>query len=547
MSSRVEKSFKNSLYGIIGLFLNALVAFIARSVFIKLLGSAYNGLNGLFTNILQVLNLAELGFASSVAYALYKPLKDGDERNTAMIMSYFAKIYRIIALIVAVAGCCCVPFLQYLIAEDISTLPFSLLELRLYFCMYLANTVCSYILAYKRTIITADQSAYIISIADNTGNIVLNLLQIALLLITQNYFAFLGIMIAKTIVNNLVIHLIAGKRYPYLKKYKEKLPKEERQLILKNVQALLFHKIGTVVIYSTSTIIMSTFVSLIAAGKYANYLMIVTQVNAFINIFFNAILASIGNLCVNEDKEYEYIVFKRILYISNFFTVFVFSCYVCLFNDFITLWVGEEMLLDFPTMIAISFTGIVSYVRIAVNTFKDANGLWRKDWYKSLLEAAVGIGLAIGLSFVWGTFGVVIGYSIASLFIAMPIENIVLYKYGFERPLGKRFLQILGIILFSFAVTAVMYIISSFIPLGIGWFILKLLFCVIFVTAIYVLITFRTSEFQYYRQLLLKILKKLKNKEKKKVSEVPSKTQENTVSLGKDCETDRTNNSEDEN
>ena len=170
------------------------------------------------------------------------------------------------------------------------------------------------------------------------------------------------------------------------------------------------------------------------------------------------------------------------------------------------------MLLDFPTTIAVSFTGIVSYVRITVNTFKDAYGLWRKDWYKSLLEAAVGIGLAIGLSFVWGTFGVVIGYSIASLFIAMPIENIVLYRYGFERPLGKRFLQILGIILFSFAVTAVMYIISSFIPLGIGWFILKLLFCVIFITAIYVLITFRTSEFQYYTQLISNFIKKLKVK-----------------------------------
>lgn len=512
MASRVSKTLKNSFYGITGIFCNTLVSFIARSIFIRILGAAYNGLNGLFTNILQVLNLAELGFSSSVAYALYKPLKDGDEQNTAMIMSYFAKIYRIVALIVAVAGCCCVPFLQYLIAEDISTLPFSLSELRLYFCMYLANTVCSYLLAYKRTIITADQNAYIISIADNTGNIVLNLLQIALLLITKNYFAFLGVMIAKTIINNLVIHLIAGKRYPYLKKYKEKLPKEERQLILKNVQALLFHKIGSVLIYSTSTIVISTFVSLVNAGKYANYLMIVTQVNAFINIFFSAVLASVGNLCADNNKEYEYTVFKRILYISNFFTVFVFSCYVCLFNDFITLWVGEEMLLDFPTTIAVSFTGIVSYVRITVNTFKDAYGLWRKDWYKSLLEAAVGIGLAIGLSFVFSTFGVVIGYSIASLFIAMPIENIVLYRYGFERPLGKRFLQILGIILFSFAVTAVMYIISSFIPLGIGWFILKLLFCVISITAIYVLITFRTSEFQYYTQLISNFIKKLKVK-----------------------------------
>lgn len=514
MTSRISKSIKNTIFGICGSLCNIVISFVARSIFIHILGTAYNGLNGLFTNILQVLNLAELGFASSVAYALYKPLKDGDERNTAMIMLYFAKIYRIIALIVAIAGCCCIPILQYLIAEDISTLPFSLSELRLYFCMYLANTVCSYLLAYKRTIISADQNSYIISIADNLGNIFLNLFQIVLLLVTKNYFAFLGIMIAKTIVNNFIIHLIAGKRYPYLNKYKEKLPKEEQRIILKNVQALLFHKIGTVVIYSTSTIIISTFVSLIEAGKYSNYLMIVTQVNAFINIFFNAILASVGNLCANGDKEYEYIVFKRILYISNFFTIFVFSCYVCLFNDFITLWVGSDLLLDFPTMVAVSFTGIVSYVRITVNTFKDAYGLWRKDWYKSLIEAAVGIGLAIALSFIWGTFGAVIGYSIASLFIAMPIENIVLFKYGFERPMYKRFLEIIFIIFISFAVAALMYLICSFIPVGLGWFILKLVFCICFATGIFILMTFKSSEFQYFRQLYSNIKIKLKNRKK---------------------------------
>lgn len=162
-TSRTKKSLRNTIFGMTGMFCSLVVMFISRSIFVKLLGAEYNGINGLFSNILQVLNLAELGFATSVAYALYKPLKDGDKRTTAALMSFIAKIYRIIAVVVTVAGCCCIPILQYLIAEDISELPFSLNELRGYFTMYLASTVCSFLLAYKRTIITADQNNYLVS------------------------------------------------------------------------------------------------------------------------------------------------------------------------------------------------------------------------------------------------------------------------------------------------------------------------------------------------------------------------------------------------
>ena len=181
--SRVNKSLKNTVFGLVGMICALIVSFATKSVFVRLLGAEYNGVNGLFTNILQVLNLAELGFATSIAYALYKPLKAGDERTTAALMSYFAKIYRIIAIVVTVAGCCCIPFLQYLIAEDLSELSFTINQLRGYFAMFLANTVCSYLLAYKRTIITADQNNYLVTNVDNTFNILLNIVQIILLLI----------------------------------------------------------------------------------------------------------------------------------------------------------------------------------------------------------------------------------------------------------------------------------------------------------------------------------------------------------------------------
>ena len=504
---------RNTIFGMVGLFCSMIVSFIARSVFIRLLGVEYNGVNGLFSNILQVLSLAELGFATSIAYALYKPLKEHDEKSAAMLMRYFSKIYRTIALIVAAVGCCCIPILQYLISEDISALPFTLAELRIYFGLYLANTVCSYLLAYKRTIITADQNAYIVSNVDNVSNICLNLLQIGLLYWTRNFYAYLIILVARTLVSNIVIHLIASKRYPYLSGYKkDKLPKEERSDIFKNVRALFFHRIGSVIIFSTSSIVISAFVSLIDAGKYSNYTMIVSNVNNFINIVFNSATASIGNLCLGNDKAHQYEVFKRISYISNFFAVFTMVCYVCLFNDFITIWVGADMQFNLWIVAAVSLNATVSYIRKTVNAFKDAMGLFRQDWFKPLLEAAVGIGLAIGLSYVWGTFGVIIGYTLATVFIAIPVENYVLFKHGLKRSAAEHVLRLLLTAGFAFALTALVYFICSFIPEGIGWFILEFVFVVVFAAAVYLLLTCRTAEFKYYvalaKQLLRKIFKK---------------------------------------
>ena len=527
---------KNTIFGMVGLFCSLVVSFIARSVFIRLLGVEYNGVNGLFTNILQVLSLAELGFATSIAYALYRPLKEQDEKTTAMLMRYFAKIYRIIALVVAVAGCCCIPFLQYLISEDISTLPFTIGELRIYFGLYLANTVCSYLLAYKRTIITADQNAYIISNVDNGSNICLNLLQIGLLYWTKNFYAYLSILVARTLVSNIIIHLIASKRYPYLSSYKEdKLPKEERSSIFKNVQALFFHRIGGVIIFSTSSIIISAFVSLIDAGKYSNYTMIVTNVNNFINIVFNSMTASIGNLCLGDDKEYQYKVFKRISYLSNFFAAFTMVCYVCLFNDFITIWVGADMQFEIWTVVAISLNGMVSYIRKTVNAFKDGMGLFRQDWFKPLLEAGVGIGLAIGLSYVWGTFGVVLGYTLATIFIAIPVENIVLFKFGLKRNAAGHVLRLLGTTGIAVALTALTYFICTFIPDGIGWFILEFFFVVIFAAGVFLLLTCRTAEFRYYTDLAKKIFRKILRRGKSPAAEQAATGGEETLPAGEEA------------
>lgn len=534
MESRVNKSIRNTVVGMSGLFINLIVTFVAKSIFVKLLGAEYNGVNGLFTNILNILNLAELGFSASIAVCLYKPLKEHDEMTAGMLMNYFVRVYRIIAIIVAVVGCCCIPFLQYLIAEDISTLPFTLNELRAYFAMFLANTVLGYLLAYKRTIIDADQNSFIISGVDNICNIALNILQIVLLLVYKNYYAFLAIMIAKTIINNLILHIIAGKKYPYLSKYKGvKISKEYKTTIFTNVRAMFLNKIGYNVIFNTTSIIISAFVSLVDAGKYANYQMICANIYALVNIIFSSLSASVGDLWLDKNTDYQHTVFKRIQYIAFFFVVFTFCCYACLFNDFIALWVGEDMVFALPTVIMISMNAMLFYLRRGVIAFRDTQALYRYDKYKPILESVVGLGLAIGLSYVWGTFGVLLGYNIAMLFVSAVIENYTLYKKGFKsKGLAKQYISMAGVILFAFALTALMYFITDFFPKGVGWFVLKLVFCVVFAAGAFILVSFRSPEFKYYKNLVIRICKAMIAKIKGKMKSGKKATQASSAIEG---------------
>lgn len=520
MESRLNKSLKNTVIGIVFTMLNLIFQFSVKSIFIELLGETYNGINGLFSSILQVLNLAELGFASAVAYSLYKPLNENNEREVAAYMNYFAKVYRVIALAVAIIGACCIPILQYLIKEDISELPFTLAQLRIYFVFYLANTVLSYLLAYKRTIISADQKLYIISISDNIANILLNILQIILLLITHNYYAFLAVMLAKTLLNNIVVHLIANKKYPYLLQYKkDKILPEQKKALYKNINALMLHKVGNVIIFGTISIVITALVGANENGIYSNYVQIINGVNLFINIVFNSVVASIGDFCVNADDEDKYRIFKRLDFLGKWLTVFCMVCYVNLFNSFIkNIWIRSEGIhsFTFSIVFAIALSACVTYSRKSVLIFRDAMGLFKKDWYKPIIESIAGVALAIGLNFVWGVFGIVIGYTVVAIVIAIPIETHVLFKFGIHKKYGKYLMgQYLTLIFGGVFSLAMYYLCGLFVLKGVWDFAVRALMSLVVPNVLLLIFNLKNDNLKYYMRIVSNAFGKVANKLKR--------------------------------
>lgn len=509
---RTSNSIKNIKYNIVSQILSLIVQFVSRTVFIKILGKQYLGISGLFSNILTILSLADMGIGTVLVYSMYKPLALNDEKKLKQLMSMYKKIYNIIALIVLCLGLCITPFLEIFIGQhDISNIHFI-------FILYLINTVVSYLCVYKISIINADQKNYIVTIRQQIINLIANIVMIMTLLLTHNFIVYLIFQIFFSISSNIYISKLAEKMYPFITNINGyKLSKEEQQIIKKDTFAMLLHKIGGVVVAGTDSILMSMMIGLDAVGIYSNYLLIINAIKRFTSQFFSSISASVGNLNVQKDNEYTYTVFKRIFF-GNFW-IFAF-CSLCLFsllNPFINLWIGKEYTFSINIVFAIVLSFYVDGMRQTVLLFRDSMGIFTKDKMKPIIEAIVNLLLSIVLTVKFGIIGIILGTILSMLFVCVYVEARVLFKYGFKKS-GLEFLKIyLKYFIISFIAFIIIclfdfvYLSNKYVLFG-----LRMLYTIIMSNIIIIIFTYRTDEFRYFLNLILKKIgiEKVKKNEK---------------------------------
>lgn len=289
-NSRTYKSLKNTSIALVAQIFSVVLSFITRTIFIHSLGVGYLGLNGLFSNILSMLSLAEMGIGTAIVYEMYKPLATNDEPKTAAFMNLYRSLYKYIGFFIAVVGASLIPYLDVFINDspDVSNIEYI-------YILFLANAVLSYFFTYLRSIIIADQKAYISNINTIIFLVIQNIFQILSLIIFKNYYLYLIIQIVCTVLSNVEISIRANKLFPYLKKYKrEKITKAEQIGLFKNVIGMMSAKIGAIVVNGTDNLLISAFVGLSSVGLYSNYTLIVNTVKTLFVQSISAITASVG-------------------------------------------------------------------------------------------------------------------------------------------------------------------------------------------------------------------------------------------------------------
>ena len=423
MSSRLNMTIKNAFWSYFSMLVSLIIQFVSRTVFIHYLGDTYLGINGLYTNILGVLSFAELGIGTAMNYSLYKPVAKGDKKKIQSYMFYYKWAYRCIALLITVLGLILTPFLSYLVKD-----PGDAGNITVYYLIFLFNTVTSYFVSYKYSLVNAEQKNYIYTNTNLIISFTQTIVQIVAIILFKNYVVYLMVGAVCGVIQKIFISYYLNKLYPYLKeKHVEKLSKDEKNVLVTKVKALVAHKIGEVSVHQTDNIIISAFVSVRMVGLLSNYNLIINTVSSYINVLFNSVTGSLGNMVAMESKEHQYEIFKVYRFIGFWFYGFTSIVLFLLLSPFITLWIGDRMVVDEGVIFLIILNYYMTGHRVCLNNIKTAAGLFEQDKYIAVIQAVVNLVVSIGLVNVIGVRGVYVGTVIQGL-ISTVIKPIIVYK-----------------------------------------------------------------------------------------------------------------------
>lgn len=501
---RTKNATKNIIFGLILKLYQILVPFAIRTVMIKFLGIEYLGLNSLFTSILQVLNLAELGIGSAMVFSMYKPIVIDDNKKICALMNLYKLYYRIIGLIVLIIGLILCPFVPYLIKGE---LPAGMNVYILYLLNLLATVFSYWLFAYKNSILQAHQRQDVISKVTLTVNTIQYILQIIAICLFRNYYLYVILLLLSQIVINIYTAYKSNKLYPQFKA-EGKLEKSEIKEINQRVKDLFTAKLGFVIISSADSIVISAFLGLTVLAVYQNYYYILTAIIGFVSVIFSACTAGIGNSLIVETREKNYSDLEKFTFIIVWISGFCSTCLICLYQTFMQIWVGKELLLNFSCVICLVIYYYVYEINALLNLYKDAAGIWHTDRFRPLIVSILNLLLNLILVNFIGLYGVLLSTVLTMLGVGMPwlIHNLFneVFKCDFKNyviKLIKYTIVIIGIVI-------ICYILTSFIKqVSIGTLILKGVICTVVFNVLFIIIYARSNEFFETKQLVLKILK----------------------------------------
>lgn len=512
--SRTHYSLLNIATGIFGYLINTILGFICRMVFVRCLASDYLGINGLFTNILTMLSLAELGIGSAIVFALYKPLAENDKDKIASLVQFYGKAYRAIGLFIWIAGILLLPFLDFIITEQ----PNIKENITVIYMLYLFNTSSTYFFSYRSSLLTAAQQNYIVIGINYIITIIQSIIQMVYLLLTKEYYGYLIIQTICTFVYNIVISKIAVNKFPYIKKENiAPLEKEEKKKLINNVKDLMMYKIAQLLVNSTDNIIITYFNGLSVSGITSNYTLFTSTLTTLLNQIFNGVNSSIGNHNALVDNNQKEKMFNNVNLIN--FWLFGWAAVGIIFicSDLVELCFGANYVMSTEIPMILALNVYLVGMQNAVWTYRNTMGLFHYGRFMQIGTAVLNIVFSIILGKVWGVFGILFASAIARGLTTVWYDPYCVFKYGFHKNPSvyfKKYFKYLCILLLDIIFC---YFLCHFIYFSVLInLILKIIICSL-VTNIIFIIFFRASdEFLYVQGLFKRIFVTLKSKINKK-------------------------------
>lgn len=502
---RLKKALINSVVNVGTFFITFIPNLILRNVFLTTLGESILGLSSLYANILGWLSIFELGIGTAIIFSLYKPFAENDRKKVRAYVNFYEKFYKTVGVIILIAGIIMVPFLKYLMKDDLN-----LTLVNTGFILFLLNSFVSYMFSSRLCLLNVAQEGYKVNLGVTISKLVIIVLQMIMLKVYPSFIVYSLIQLVVNLIYYIVINRYVVKQYPWIDDEKNQLEEAEKNSLIKTVRAMFLHKIGSLVVFSTDSLVISKFVGLGSLGKYGNYQMVINTFENVIRMGINGITPSIGNMLVEKDHTYASKTHKKIFFLNFWITSFIVVSLYNTLNQFVALWVGKKYLLDSLTFNVILINFYFTIIRGSIEKFKEGSGNYVQDRYAPLVEGLINLVASLVLVQYLGLAGVFIGTLISNITVIFWTQPYIVYKYVFKEKLINYYRMYL-----KYAViTLGMIFITSFLTApfkadnSIVSFIINCAINVIVINLGYVLIFFKTEEFKYYYHMVKDLVKR---------------------------------------
>ena len=460
---------RNMVFGLLNRCVSLLLPFIVRTVLIYRFGALYLGMNSLLSSVFQVLNLAELGFGSAVVYSLYKPVAEGDAAAVRAYLSTYRKIYRVIGLVILAAGLALLPFFPRLVKD--SQIPGDM-NLFVWYLIFLADAVVSYLLyGYKTAIPSALQREDLLSKIDTAVLVCKSAVQLACLLLTDNFYFYLLTSLVFTVARNFLVSRLVERRFPqYVGSAREKvgeklalhssqkvcedgeeeeglhetealdvrrgrkdgITKEQFKELKLLVGGLALSKFRGASRHAIDSICITAFVSLTMTAIYSNYFLILSGVLSLSSILGGSMVASVGNSIATESREKNYRDMRRFNFMYMLAAGWAMTCLLCLYQPFVRLWVGPSLMLGLPEVAALCLYYYLLKAGDMRWIYHQGAGLWWKARYIVIAEIVCNVVLNILLAKYFGVLGIILATLISLFFVNFLGGAWILFKEYFK-------------------------------------------------------------------------------------------------------------------
>ena len=507
-STRNEKSARNIVYIIWKQVFLLLLNFFAKTVFIKVLGKEYLGLNGIFNNIFLLFSFAEFGMGTAMIYSFYEPFARQEREKCAALYQYFRKLYWFMSVGFVAAGLLVVPFLSIIV--DVR-MPME--KVILFYLLYMAGSFLNNLFLYKANLLVADQNQYIVSKIQLLVECLAFTAQIIVVWVWESFELYIGIIILKYIGMGILYHLKVRKLYPYVEMTAEELSETEKREIQDNTKTLFIYKFSKTLINATDNIIISMLVGTVWVGLYSNYEFVIAGIWSIITALFSALSASVGNLLVEKDREKQHRIYCVIEMLNIWCGGFTAVCLAVLFQDFIELWVGKGYELSVPVMLVIVLNYYLRCLREGIAMFREAAGLFRRFKNVTVITAALNISLSFLMGHFWGIGGIFAATVVSVLVTYFWYEPYLVYKELFQRSVKPYFIRQANHIAATLLMGTFVFLLCGKLPSGrIDSFILKGVCCVLLPNLFFLLYFRKTEQFSILMEQAKDLVKKRKGK-----------------------------------